>query len=129
MFGSSRVKIRASKVHFRLGHRSFQWRNRKDDKPKLPLAGLIALLFAAVSSLIIYQGPIKTSRPIDKEAEKSASVVRDRVQARLWQDPFEAVASHMEKEKASDGKEHGHHASPGFIEGTHDEPLRKCVFA
>lgn len=27
----------------------------KDDKPKLPLAGLIALLFAAVSSLIIYQ--------------------------------------------------------------------------
>ena len=33
----------------------------KDDKPKLPLAGLIALLFAAVSSLIIYQGPIKTS--------------------------------------------------------------------
>ncbi len=96
----------------------------KDDKPKLPLAGLIALLFAAVSSLIIYQGPIKTSRPIDKEAEKSASVVRDRVQARLWQDPFEAVASHMQKEKASDGKEHGHHASPGFIEGTHATPAQ-----
>ncbi|MCC6965341.1 MAG: hypothetical protein IT391_03525 [Nitrospira sp.] len=91
----------------------------KDEKPKLPLAGLMALLFAAVSSLIIYQGPIKTWRPIDKEAEKSASVVRDRVQTRLWQDPFEAVASHIQKEKASDGKEHGHHTSPGFIEGTH----------
>ena len=96
----------------------------KDDKPKLPLAGLIALLFAAVSSLIIYQGPIKTSRPIDKEAEKSASVVRDRVQARLWQDPFEAVASHMQKEKASDGQAHGHHASPGFIEGTQAPPAQ-----
>lgn len=96
----------------------------KDDKPKLPLAGLLALLFAAVSSLIIYQGPIKTSRPIDKEAEKSASVVRDRVQARLWQDPFEAVASHMQKENAPDGKEHGHHASPGFIEGTQAPPAQ-----
>lgn len=90
----------------------------KDEKPKLPLAGLMALLLAAVSSLIIYQGPIKTSRPIDKEAEKSASVVRDRVQSRLWQDPFEAVASHMQKEKAPEGDEgQGHHASPGLIDG------------
>ncbi|ODT43968.1 MAG: hypothetical protein ABS70_06695 [Nitrospira sp. SCN 59-13] len=88
----------------------------KDDKPKLPLAGLMALLLAAVSSLIIYQGPIKTSRPIDKEAEKSVSV-RDRVQSRLWQDPFEAVASHIQKEKASKEEGHGHHDSPGLLEG------------
>ncbi|GAB1722980.1 MAG: hypothetical protein GDA65_13345 [Nitrospira sp. CR1.1] len=90
----------------------------KDEKPKLPLAGLVALLLAAVSSLIIYQSPIKTSRPIDKEAEKSASVVRDRVQSRLWQDPFEAVASHIQKEKADKGDGgHGHHASPGLVDG------------
>ncbi len=95
----------------------------KEDKPKLPLAGLMALLLAAVSSLIIYQGPIKTSRPIDKDAEKSASVVRDRVQARLWQDPFEAVASHMQKEKATGGDMgHGHHASPGLIDGARTTP-------
>ena len=90
----------------------------KDEKPKLPLAGLMALLLAAVSSLIIYQGPIKTSRPIDKEAEKSALVVRDRVQSRLWQDPFEAVATHQQKEKtAGSGREHEHHASPGLVDG------------
>ena len=89
----------------------------KDDKPKLPLTGLIALFFAAVSSLIIYQAPIKTSRPIDKEAEKSAAVVRDRVQSRLWQDPFEAVATHQQKEKtAGSGREHEHHASPGLVD-------------
>jgi hypothetical protein len=90
---------------------------QKDDKPKLPLAGLMALLLAAVSSLIIYQVPIKTSRPIDKEAEKSVSV-RDRVQSRLWQDPFEAVASHIQKEKAAGGDAgHEHHASPGLVNG------------
>ncbi len=89
----------------------------KDEKPKLPLAGLMALLLAAVSSLIIYQVPIKTSRPIDKEAEKSAAVVRDRVQSRLWQDPFEAVATHIQKEKATGDEGHGHHASPGLVDG------------
>lgn len=89
----------------------------KDDQPKLPLAALLALLLAAVSSLIIYQVPIKTSRPIDKEAEKSASVVRDRVQSRLWQDPFEAVATHIQKEKAAGDRGHGHHTSPGLVEG------------
>lgn len=99
---------------------------QKDEKPKLPLAGLMALLLAVVSSLIIYQVPIKTSRPIDKEAEKSVSV-RDRVQSRLWQDPFEAVASHIQKEKAAGGDAgHEHHASPGLVNGAHaaKEPFR-----
>ena len=77
----------------------------------------MALLLAAVSSLIIYQVPIKTWRPIDKEAEKSASV-RDHVQSRLWQDPFEAVASHIQKEKAAEGDAgHEHHDSPGLVDG------------
>lgn len=89
----------------------------KEDKPKLPVAGLVALLLAAVSSFVIYQVPIKTSRPIDKEAEKSAAVVRDRVQSRLWQDPFEAVATHIQKDKASEDGKHAHHASPGLIDG------------
>ena len=72
-----------------------------DEKSKLPLAGILALLFAAVSSVIIYQVPLKTSRPIDKEAEKTASVTIHRVQSRLWQDPFEAVTTHLAKEITS----------------------------
>ena len=75
--------------------------DRSDEKSKLPLTGLVALLVAAVSSLIIYQVPLKTSRPIDKEAEKTASVTIHRVQSRLWQDPFEAVTTHLAKETTS----------------------------
>lgn len=91
---------------------------QQDEKPRLPLAGLVALLLAAVSSLIIYQAPIKTSRPIDKEAEKSAAVVHERVQSRLWQDPFEAVATHIQKEDAAKGDARPeHHASPGLVDG------------
>ena len=44
---------------------------QKEEKSKLPLTGIVALLLAVVSSLIIYQVPLKTSRPIDKEAEKA----------------------------------------------------------
>lgn len=75
--------------------------DQPDEKSKLPLTGLLALVLAAVSSLIIYQVPLKTSRPIDKEAEKTASVAVHRVQSRLWQDPFEAVTTHQSKEAAS----------------------------
>jgi hypothetical protein len=74
---------------------------QKEEKSKLPLAGIVALLLAVVSSLVIYQVPLKTSRPIDKEAEKVGSVGVDRVQARLWQDPFEAVSTHRQKEAAA----------------------------
>jgi hypothetical protein len=79
-----------------------------DEKFKLPLTGLLALVLAAVSSLIIYQVPLKTSRPIDKEAEKYVSVKADRVQSRLWQDPFEAVSTHQLKESASKPTDEGH---------------------
>ncbi len=74
---------------------------QKDEKSKLPLTGMVALVLAVVSSLIIYQVPLKTSRPIDKEAEKNVSVSADRVQSRLWQDPFEAVSTHQLKEAGS----------------------------
>ena len=74
---------------------------QKEEKSKLPLAGIVALLLAVVSSLVIYQVPLKTSRPIDKEAEKAVSIGADRVQARLWQDPFEAVSTHRQKEAAA----------------------------
>ena len=65
---------------------------QKEEKSKLPLTGMLALLLAVVSSWIIYEVPLKTSRPIEKEAEKTAYVTVDRVQSRLWQDPFEAVS-------------------------------------
>ena len=47
---------------------------QKEEKSKLPLTGIVALLLAVVSSLVIYQVPLKTSRPIDEEAEKAVSI-------------------------------------------------------
>ncbi len=92
---------------------------QKEEKSKLPLTGIVALLLAVVSSLIIYQVPLKTSRPIDKEAEKAAVVGAGRVQSRLWQDPFEAVATHRLKDAAQSGRKPGadqHHEAKQVIE-------------
>ncbi len=91
-----------------------------DEKFKLPLAGLATLLVAAVSSFIIYQAPLKTSRPINKEPETYVSVKTDRVQARLWQDPFEAISTHQLKESArqsaGEGHARSHHAFSDLVQ-------------
>ena len=96
-----------------------------DEKFKLPLTGLVTLLVAAVSSFIIYQVPLKTSRPINKEAEKYVSVKTDRVQARLWQDPFEAISTHQLKESATqsaaEGHARSHHAFSDLVQAIRHE--------
>ena len=84
---------------------------QKEEKSKLPLTGIVALLLAVVSSLVIYQVPLKTSLPSDKDAEKVGSVGVDRVQERVWQDHFVAVSTHRQKEAAA-----GQHPAP---EGHH----------
>ena len=85
----------------------------------------MTLLVAAVSSFIIYQVPLKTSRPINKEAEKYVSVKTDRVQARLWQDPFEAISTHQLKESATksaaEGHARSHHAFSDLVQAIRHE--------
>src|SRR5687768_16847745 len=67
---------------------------KQDEKSKLPLTGILALL-AMVSSLLIYQEiSLQTSRPIDKAAARGVFSEKGVVQSRLWQDPFEAVEAH-----------------------------------
>ena len=69
-----------------------------DDKSRLPLAGILALL-AMVSSFLIYEGiSLKTARPIDKETTDNVFLGKGLVQARLWQDPFEAVETYRLQE-------------------------------
>ena len=89
-----------------------------NEQPKFPLTSMLALV-AVVSGLLISQIPLKTSRPIGKEAENLVFVGDDRVQSRLWQDPFEAVDDHLEKEK-SKGKDghlvhHDHHTLSDLV--------------
>src|SRR5690349_17874722 len=71
---------------------------QQDEKPKLPLAGIFALL-AMVSSFLIYQEiSLQTSRPISKGVSSHVFVEEGIVQSRLWQDPFEAVEAYQSGE-------------------------------
>ena len=72
---------------------------QQDDKSKLPLTGIFALL-AIAGSFLIYEGiSLKTSRPVDKETPSHVFLGKGLIQSRLWQDPFEAVESHRPKEE------------------------------
>ncbi|MEO6562817.1 MAG: hypothetical protein ABIN99_07185 [Nitrosospira sp.] len=71
---------------------------QQDDKSRLPLTGIFALL-AMLSSFLIYEGiSLKTARPVDREKTNNVFLEKDLVQARLWQDPFEAVETHRLQE-------------------------------
>jgi hypothetical protein len=71
---------------------------QQDEKSRLPLAGILAVV-AIISSFLIYEGiSLRTSRPIDKEAASKVFLEEGLVQARLWQDPFEAVETHRLQE-------------------------------
>ena len=60
---------------------------KQDEKSRLPLAGLIALV-AMISGFLYYEGiTLKTVRPIDKEKATTMFQKKGLVQSRLWQDP------------------------------------------
>ena len=72
---------------------------QQDEKAKLPLAGIFALI-SLISSFFIYQQmSLQTSRPIHKDTASHISSEKGTVQSRLWQDPFEAVEAHRLGEK------------------------------
>ena len=78
---------------------------QQDDKSRLPLTGIFALL-AMAGSFLIYEGiSLKTSRPIDKETPSHVFLGQGLIQSRLWQDPFEAVESYRLQEEKGKGKE------------------------
>lgn len=71
---------------------------QQDEKSRVPVAGIFALI-AMVSSFLIYQEiSLQTFRPIDKETARNIVSEKGIVQSRLWQDPFEAVEAHRLKE-------------------------------
>jgi hypothetical protein len=77
---------------------------QQDDKSRLPLTGIFALL-AMAGSFLIYEGiSLKTSRPIDKETPSHVFLGKGLIQSRLWQDPFEAIESYrLQEEKGKKG--------------------------
>ena len=67
---------------------------QQDEKAKLPIAGIFALI-SMISGFFIYQQmSLQTSRPIHKDTSSHIFTEKGTVQSRLWQDPFEAVEAH-----------------------------------
>ena len=82
----------------------------------VPVAGIVAVLLVVTSALIPPHGLLLSSRPGGVSLDRSifqASNVQD-VDARLWEDPFDAVHRHRrEASKASEGKK----ATDGKVSG------------
>ena len=62
---------------------------------RLPVYGLVALLGAAGSFLYLGE-PFRSARP-SVEDRRAALVEYHEIEARLWQDPFQAIADHLER--------------------------------
>lgn len=75
----------------------------RHDASAIPVASVIVLA-SAIGVVFWYQEPLKSSRPVGTGVESLVPVGEDRVQARLWRDPFAAIEAHAraeaEREKA-----------------------------
>jgi hypothetical protein len=71
------------------------------DDSKLPNIGgngfIWILLMAAGTFFVVHQGPLEGSRPAGMERSLPQRIGEQTVDARLWQDPFAAVANDLEK--------------------------------
>lgn len=70
----------------------------KDDKSSggLPSGGLVMVALVAAGALFISSAPLETSRPALADSQLERRDALQNVDARLWQDPFSAVAKARE---------------------------------
>lgn len=74
--------------------------SKESDESKFQIHQIVLLIAAMTGGVWLYEGPLKSSRPVAQDIENKSAVTggADRVQARLWQDPFEAVEIHVKSE-------------------------------
>lgn len=97
---------------------------------KLPVQNLVLLASAVLGAVWLYEGPLKSSRPVEELSSQRLEVVGDRrVQARLWQDPFDAVARHRAIEKQNGESGHIHSLRDLVEEGVHTDISMVTVLA
>ena len=66
-----------------------------------PLSGIF-LFIAAVSTIFLYEKPLKTSRPTVADGVEREIIAIEDVQARLWQDPFAAAYKDLKERQEKD---------------------------
>lgn len=75
---------------------------KESNEPRLQINQIVLLVAAVTGGVWLYQGPLKSSRPVHSEdGKRNAPVVDLRVEARLWLDPFEAVDFHIKIDKSA----------------------------
>ena len=95
---------------------------------KLPVQNLVLLASAVLGAVWLYEGPLKSSRPVEELSSQRLEVVGDRrVQARLWQDPFDAVTRHRDVEKQNGELRHTHSLRSLVEELGHTDQARITV--
>ncbi|MDQ6735650.1 MAG: hypothetical protein M3Z35_16295, partial [Nitrospirota bacterium] len=60
----------------------------------------VGLIVALAAGFLIYQTPLKSSRPGSTESERQPALQEQQVQARLWQDPLAAAEEHARAESS-----------------------------
>ncbi|NOU11011.1 MAG: hypothetical protein HOO98_13500 [Nitrospira sp.] len=97
---------------------------------KLPVQNLVLLASAVLGAVWLYEGPLKSSRPVEELSSQRLEVVGDRrVQARLWQDPFDAVSRHRDVEKQNGKLGHTHSLRDLVEERVHTDISQVTVLA
>ena len=60
----------------------------------------VGLIVAIATGFLIYQTPLKSSRPGSTESARQPALQEQQVQARLWQDPLAAAEEHARAESS-----------------------------
>lgn len=77
----------------------------KDDRSSggLPGGGLVVVALLAAGAVLISKAPLESSRPVLAEPHLESREAAQDIDARLWQDPFGAVAKAREKAAKTSG--------------------------
>ncbi len=70
--------------------------------PSVPVLPVLLLAAMAAGGFYLYEKPFESTRPPAEELDTSLAAEPDSVRARLWEDPFTAVAEHLKAIGASE---------------------------
>ena len=105
--------------------------DRSKDSPGLPIGNLATVLLF-VLGVVIPNLPLESGRPKEVTVNKDRALGHQDVDARMWQDPFEAAVlhrqnrniAHLDYPSKKDGKSYTFHDA-AYVKGVAEQELRK----
>src|SRR4051794_29220307 len=74
------------------------------DSTGLPLAGILAVLLGLSAAYLFRDVTLRGSRPDPEERRSETPAQEERVEARLWEDPYSAIERFRKKSSADKGR-------------------------